>query len=112
MRRWLACGLVGFWCLALSLSACGSDSSPPASPTPDAATPTPTTTATTPTPTTTATTPPAPIAVSLPDVSAYTGSTVTVDGSSVNATGFTWTVQSAPQGSAVATATLQGASTA
>lgn len=105
MRRWLACGLVGFWSVAASVTACGSDEGPNGT-LPDAATPE--TSSGGPTDGD----PGSGITIVASDLTVYTGSRAAVDASQTNASEFTWTVKSAPQGSSVTTPSLTGGTTA
>ncbi|MBX3209507.1 MAG: hypothetical protein KF764_31020 [Labilithrix sp.] len=103
MRSWLTCGLVGFWSLAVSVAACGSDegASSGGSPDADASDASAGDDA-----------PPGSISVTAADVTVYTGSRAEIDASQSGATSFAWTVKTAPSGSSVTTQALGGAATA
>ena len=106
MRRWLAFGLVGFWSLAASVAACGSDEAGSSSGAPEAGAPdtssggsggdgaTPG------------------VAIVAADLTVYTGSPAAIDASQTNASEFAWAVKVAPAGSTVTTQSLAGATTA
>lgn len=104
MRRWLACGLVGFWSVAASVTACGSDEDGPNGTSPDAGTPD--------TSTNGENDGSSGVNVVASDSTVYTGSRAVIDASQTNASEFTWTVKSAPQGSSVTTPSLTGGTTA
>ncbi|MDF2691840.1 MAG: hypothetical protein K0S65_223, partial [Labilithrix sp.] len=100
MRKWLVVGLVGLWSAAGSVAACGSDDAPSNGGTTDGGGES------------SNETDGASLAVVASDLTVYTGSRAELDASQTSATQFQWAVKSAPPGSAVATANLNGGTTA